>query len=230
MLINDILLLFIWVFFFAKFEEVNGWTFQDTQLLFATHIHTFVFTLLFFGGVMKITERIAEGDLDQFLVQPRSVLWRCLVNGFSISILGDLFFAVGILIYVVITQGWIYAILVPGVGALAAWGLLMITVAFHSLGFWFKRFERASWHYFWAVESPGLYPQTAIVGGLRVFLLTVVPSVWIITFPFTFVQEREWSYLILILGFNIFMTVVALTLFRKGLTQYESGNLVAVNS
>lgn len=230
MAINDLLLLFIWVFFFARFDDVNGWTFEDTQLLFVTHLAAFVFAIMFFGGVMTIAKKIGEGELDQFLVQPRSVMWRCLADGFSISIVGDLLFLIGMLIFVSATQGWEYLVLVPAIGVIAGWSMLMVNVSFQCLGFWFKRFERASWNYFWAVESPGFYPQTAIIGGLRVFLLTFVPSVWIITFPFTFVQERRYLYLGLIIGFAVFITLLATALFRIGLKHYESGNLMRVNS
>ncbi len=230
MFINDIMLLAIWIMFFSRFEDVNGWTFENTQLLFVTHLGAFVFAIMIFGGVLKISERIGEGNLDQFLVQPRSVLWRCLSDGFSLSILGDLGFLIAMLIFVCVTQGWGYLLIVPLVSALAGWGVVMINVAFQSIGFWVKRFERAAWHYFWTVEAPGFYPQTAIIGGLKVFLLTAVPSVWIITFPYNFVQDREYIYLGLLLGFNIFMTIVATTMFRAGLKRYESGSLVRVNT
>lgn len=229
MALNDVLLICVWVFFFARFPDVNGWTFEQTQLLFAMHSLTFAFAMMVFGGVLNIARDIGEGKLDNFLTQPRSVLWRTLVDEFRLDVLGDFMFALGILTYVCLTQGWIYAIIVPIGAALSAVGMIMVAISFQSIGFWVKRFERASWHYFWAVESPGFYPQNVIVGGLRVLMLTVVPSVWIISFPYYFVQDKSLMYFGLIVAFDIVATAIAITVFRKGLRHYESGSLVTVN-
>lgn len=230
MVINDLFLLVIWVFFFDRFPSLNGWSFEDTQKLFAMHALAFTFVMFIFGGVLDMARSIEEGSIDQFLTQPRSLLWRIYTNGFRLNVLGDGVFALGMLAYISLNYGWSNLFFIPVAAMFEAWGVLVITSLVQSFGFWLKRFGGASFQYFWALEAPSLYPQNSFVGGMRVLLLTLVPALWVVGIPYSFVSEHSFLMLGVVAVFNVVVTVIMLAVFRKGLRNYGSGNLILINN
>jgi ABC-2 type transport system permease protein len=229
MVINDVLLFCVWILFFHKFSSLNGWTIRETQILFAMHATAFAFVILPFGGILDVARNINEGSLDQFLTQPRSSLWRILTSHFRLNVLGDLIFGIGMMIFVAFHYQWQLIFFVPLGAICEAWGILMVATFVQLLALFISRFEQASVHYFWALEAPALYPQNAFVGGVRVFLFTVVPALWIVKMPFRFVTEHGVNYFFIAIAFDIFITICVVLLLKTGLRRYESGNLIHVN-
>ena len=229
MAINDVFLFGVWVVFFAKFKTINGWTFENTKILFTTLILAFSFAIIFFSGVMRIAERISKGKVDTYLTQPKSVLFRLLTDDFQLSTFGDLIFGLVMLAYMAFKYNVSYLFYIPFASLFYAWGIVVSAGSFALIGFWIKKFDSAAANYFWTLDSPSMYPQNSLAGGIRVLFFTVVPSLWYISFSYKFVKHHSFSMLAVAILYDIFMTCVAIALFRSGLKKYESGNAIATN-
>ena len=229
MFVNDILLIGIWIIFFAKFKTVNGWTFENTQILFANLLLGFSIAITFFSGVMKMAERISKGKIDTYLTQPKSVLFRMLTDDFQLSVFGDLLLGFVILFYVSIKYNYSNFIYVPIASVFFAWGMIVSVGAFALIGFWVKKFDNAANNYFWTLDAPSMYPQNSIIGGVKVLFLTAVPSLWYISFSYKFVKFHSFSMLGVVILYDIAMTLIMVLIFRTGIKKYESGNAIATN-
>src|SRR3989338_11438371 len=64
MFVNDIFLIIVWFFFFERFPSVNGWTIEDTILLFTVATVNFALVRIFAGGTEDMARHIARGNLD----------------------------------------------------------------------------------------------------------------------------------------------------------------------
>lgn len=229
MFINDIFLIGVWVIFFAKFKTINGWTFENTQILFTTLILAFSFSIIFFSGVLRIAERISHGKIDTYLTQPKSVLFRLLTDDFRLDVFGDALFGILMLIYMGVAHNVSYLFYIPIAAIVFAWGIVVTAGSFALLGFWIKKFDSAALNYFWTLDTPSMYPQNSLTGGIRVLFFTVVPSLWYISFSYKFVKFHSFPMLMVVVAYCCIMTLIMVALCRSGLKSYESGNAIATN-
>lgn len=229
MFVNDIFLLGIWVIFFQRFKTVNGWTFENTQYLFTTLLLSFSMAIIFFSGVLRIAERISQGKVDTYLTQPKSVLFRMLTDDFQLSTFGDLLFGIVMLFVVSYKFGYENLFYIPVASFFYAWGIVATAGSFALFGFWLKKFDSAAYTFFWTLDTPSMYPQNTLIGGMRILFFTVVPSLWYIGFSYKFVKYHSFTMLLIVIAYDIVMTLFMIALCRSGLKKYESGNAIATN-
>lgn len=227
MIINDIGLVALWLIFFEKFPEIQGWNFHDTAILFAITTVQFSIVMIIARGSFQLARTIANGELDNFLSLPKNILWQVSVSKTDVSAFGDLIF--GICIYFfsgnVSIESFGIFILLSILTAVIFFNFIIIT---QSIAFYVGNFEEAAVQLFYALLGFTLYPQTAFSGVLKVIMLTVIPAFFIATLPVQIFRKFNLSLLGLMIGFAVLTFLIAIFIFQKGLKRYESGNLINI--
>jgi ABC-2 type transport system permease protein len=163
-----------------------GWTMYEALL-----VQT-VFMLVkglafpfFFGMIWNILLRVREGTFDLLLIQPRSILFLCIVTGLDIEDLGKLVGGSAMLAVVLwhipppgLLQ-WLQCVLLSGcaLSVFFAFALILSGLLFKWVG------NGRVWEIFDAFTRFGLYPQTIYSRGLQVFLAVIIPIAMIGFFP-----------------------------------------------
>ena len=75
MTINNLSFIFMWWVIFHNKGNINGWTFSEMALLFAVSNNAFATYALFARGIQNLPEYISNGNLDNYLLTPRSSLF-----------------------------------------------------------------------------------------------------------------------------------------------------------
>ena len=227
MIVNDVGLVMLWLIFFARFPAVNGWTLDDTKLIFAITTTNFAIVFILARGAFDLARSIHQGDLDQFLAYPMNVLWHVSVAKTEMSAIGDLLFGVGIFIiagHPTLERSAMFVIF-STLSAGIMYNFITIT---QTIGFFVRNFEEAANDLFHALLGFTFYPQTVFTGVLRLVMFTVLPAFFIAAVPVRMVKSFEWELALAALGFWALTFWIAVRFFNYGLKKYESGNLIAV--
>ena len=227
MIVNNAGLLYVWVIFFKKFPSINGWGFQETMLLYGISTVSYSLVWFFLFGSLHISEYIVKGQLDNYLLQPKNILWNISVSKTDISALGDMSFGFLVLLfskYFSFQNIFVFII----IGLLSAIIFFNLIVILQSITFYFGNFEAVAEQFINALLGFTLYPQTIYSGALRIIIYTIIPAAFISLIPVELIKHFDiWKFLLM-----LFVTIVTFALanliFNKGIRRYESGNLINV--
>src|SRR6185295_8240419 len=226
MLVNDLMWLTFWLAYFSKFPLVQGWGREQVATMWAVVAAGFGVGVTVAGNANFLAGLIARGQLDFYLALPRPVLSHVLVSRMELTAPGDVLF--GLIVFGVVAH--------PGPAQWALFGLLVLTTALiivsftvmaHSLAFWLGDAEGLANELWGALISFSTYPTVIFKGAVKVLLFKVLPAGFIAYVPVELLRQFSWSWLGGVLGFAALMVVASTAVFRAGLRQYESGNLIA---
>ena len=227
MIINNGAYFLFWVLYFDKFKQVNGWGVNEMLLLFGVSATAWGLAAYFFGNFTTLAEVITNGRLDYYLSLPRPVLLHVLASKSIGSGMGDIIYG--------ISSFLLSGYFTPDGFLRYAAGVLIgmcIFISFltivQSLSFWLGNTVALSQVALSAVLTFSLYPSVLFNTTTKFILLTIVPAAFVGTIPAEFVREFTWqSFLQLAAGAGIFL-FLAVTIFRSGLSRYESGSAIQV--
>lgn len=227
MMLNNLIYFAIWIIFFNRFEDVNGWDVNDMFITFGVLASSFGLVALLFGNAFTLSDVINNGRLDYYLSMPRPVLLYAISSRMIASGMGD--FTYGFISYGLSGQftwdgllRFILAIL------LAATVFVSFLILVHSLAFWAGVISGFSNLMFNALLTFGIYPITLFDNYAKLILFTLVPAALVGAVPAEFISEFSWQALVkLLLGAVIFLGL-AISVFNLGLKRYESGSAIQV--
>lgn len=225
MIFNDICWALLWIIFFERFPNLNGWRIQDTLVLFGVSAASFGFFMGFTGGVFELARKINRGDLDHYLSFPKHPLWHISFSVVNIAPIGDIIFGL-IVAFAFIEHSLVnFLILLVAVllGAVMLYSFCTIT---QSIGFFVDNFQTAAENFMWQTVGLCFYPQNAFEGVLKLLTCTVLPATLIFFWPADLAKSFSWSLLGLMTAATLLMFSLALFVFHAGLRRYESGNLM----
>src|SRR5919202_1251584 len=101
MILNDAMWIAFWALFFASFGQVRGYGFSEVAVLWAFVAFVFGVSTGVFGGCWGFARKVAQGELDFFLVLPKPVLLHLAVSTSIWSAWGDALFGFGLFVLVV---------------------------------------------------------------------------------------------------------------------------------
>jgi len=217
----------IWFIFFAQFPSVNGWQLSDTALLLGIVSIAFAFVEIFAEGVENLAETVATGRLDYYLLLPRPILWMVSVSESLLASIGTFIVGAGMLY----TS---HAITLARVPILLVAILLSTVILYNfilinnSLAFYFGNVERAVQSLTSTMWDLLFYPQAAFSGVIKALMMSILPAFFIGTAPVNLVKEPSWSCFLGLFGFAVLSTIIAYSMFSRGLRRYESGNLFVI--
>lgn len=227
MMINNFMYFAIWMIFFQRFEDVNGWQISDMWVTYGVLASAFGLVSLLFGNAFNLGDIIMKGRLDYYLSMPRPVLLHTVASRMIGSGMGD--FTYGFISYALsglsTWDGFARFILATLLAACVFTSFLIIV---QSLAFWFGMMNNFTNLMVNAIVTFGIYPATLFDTTAKFILFTIIPAAFVGAVPADFIRAFTWMTLgELFLGAVVFL-FLAITLFRLGLRRYESGSGIQV--
>ena len=227
MMLNDFMYFAIWIIFFERFKDVNGWGVSDMYITYGVLASSFGLVALLFGNAFTLSDIINNGRLDYYLSLPRPVLLHSITSRTIPSGMGD--FTYGFLSYALSGQfSWDGLLRFVLAMLLAATVFVSFLILVQSLAFWMGVISNLSSLFVNAMITFGIYPITMFDGYAKLILFTLIPAALMGAVPAEFIRAFTWQSLAELLAGAVIFLFLAVTLFRLGLKRYESGSAIQV--
>ncbi|NLB38979.1 MAG: hypothetical protein GX810_07015, partial [Clostridiales bacterium] len=214
-------------FLFARFNQVDGFTFSEVLLCYAVMLMAFTLAETFGRGFDRFPVMIGNGEFDRALVRPRGLIFQVLVSQMDLTRLGRVVQALLVFAYALPTSGvaWtpdkvLTLALMVICGALLFFALFVVYAAlsFFTLeGLEFMNILTDGGREF------GSYPFSIYGNDILRFLTYVIPLALVQFYPLLYLTGRSTSPL------HMFTPVISLLflfpaygLWRFGLRKYKS--------
>ena len=227
MILNDGAYFLIWVVFFNRFDNIEGWGLTDMFLVYGISASAFGLAGVLFGNAFNLSEIIVNGRLDYYLSLPRPILLHVLASRSVPSGMGD--FLYGFISYAAsgqFTLDGLARLLVAVLMATAVFIAFLVTV--QSLSFWTGSGATSTALATNAIITFAIYPITLFSQGARLILFLVVPAAFMGAVPAGFVRAFDWSTLGLMALAAVGFLGFSILVFHLGLRRYESGSAIQV--
>lgn len=225
MILNDAFFIIQWVIIFSLVDDIGGYGFNETMMLWALSAGAFGVSHVFFNGAWKIKDIVYEGKLDVFLTQPKNVLINVCCSSTDVSALGDIVYAFVVLAIIGAPWHW-YLLMIP---TMIMAGLIWVSVyvTYVSLCFYMKRGDAVARSVESTMNKAGQYPQAIYSTAVKAILFSVIPALFYTFVPvqYIFLTPNVW-WILGFVGETIFWVVLAFISFKLGLKKYNSGNLM----
>ncbi|MFH1276202.1 MAG: ABC-2 family transporter protein [Candidatus Woesearchaeota archaeon] len=227
MFLNDCVWILLWVIFFNKFNEVNGWQLNEMIMLYAVVTLSVGIGGFFFGNRNRIAKVIAEGRLDFYLPLPKNVLFHCLISRSSSFSLGDILF--GLVMGLLVLSWWQWPLFLLLV-MLSSIIVISFGIIVSSLGFYWGNAENTAERLFHGLLAFSTYPYSIFKGLTRLLILLVIPAGFVSGIPVELLKSFNWQWLLVTIIFTILILLIAIFIFYKGLKRYESGSMITLRT
>ncbi len=225
MILNDLFFIIQWLLIFNLVDNIGGYRFEETLLLFAVAAGGFGFSHTFFYGTWHIKEIVYDGKLDVFLTQPKNVLLNVCCSSTDISGIGDMIYSFVALAIIKAPWHW-YLIMIP---VMILSGLLYAAVyAVYSCAcFYIKRGEAVARSVEGTINKAANYPPFIYNTVTKFLFFTLIPTFFYTFVPvqYFFISPNIWWILGLV-GAVALWVVLAFLIFNKALKRYNSGSLM----
>ncbi len=225
-LVSFTALLGIW-FMFAQFNEVEGFSFQQVLLCFATVLMAFSLAECFGRGFDVFPRMISNGEFDRVLVRPRHEVFQVLASQIEFTRIGRLLQAIMVFCYAIPASGvnWTYdkiitLFLMISCGSIVFFCLFMIYAAFSFFtieGLEFMNVFTDGGREF------GRYPFSVYGDDVLRFLTYVIPLALFQYYPLLYLLDMKKSILYMLTPLlGLLFTIPAYAFWRFGLSKYKS--------
>lgn len=228
MVVNNVGLIAAWWFLFARFGTINGWNGLDFIGMQGMTMLVFGVVTLVSAGISELPRYVDQGSFDTYLTKPSSVLMQVGSSAIEVPALGDI--ALGLILIIwyafTISASFVAILLCASVLVIGMILLWCFTLLSYLLAFYIFDSDKVGRNIAAFYLDLGIYPSGVLSGGLRTFMLTVFPGMFMGVVPLEVLRDANWRYVLLGLVVALFWLAVSLWLFRRSLKKYESANLV----
>lgn len=225
MILNDLFLIIQWFVIFQLVDNIGGYGFNETMLLWAISAGGYGFSHTFFAGAWNIKDIVYEGGLDKYLTQPKSVLLNVCCSSTEVSGIGDMLYSFVVLAIIGAPWYW-YLIIVP---AMICAGLVYVSVyvVYVSLCFYIKRGDAVAKSVEGTITKAGHYPPAIYNTIIKGLFFTLIPTFFYTFVPaqYFFLTPNIW-WILGMFAMTIVWVMLAFVSFKQGLKKYNSGNLM----
>ena len=224
MMLNNATFIIQWLVLFSLKESFGGFELKHVMLLWGISSTAYGISHLCFDGVGYIPEYIENGQLDTFLVQPKSTLLMAAVSKSAISAIGDLLY--GVIITLIFWHKPSEILLYVLFSVLAGVIYTAYRIILCSITFWFMKSGDAADNLRNLFITFSIYPQNIFGNAIKIIMFTIVPAGIAVYLPVLIIMSFNIKYLLAVSFFAIFITFLAVLIFNRGLKRYESANLM----
>jgi ABC-2 type transport system permease protein len=226
-IVSDAMWVAFWWLYFERFQSLEGYGFRQIVLVWAIGATSFGLLTGVTGGATKLASRIASGELDFYLLLPKSPLLHLVVSQMDPGGVGDALF--GVVTFAVLARPSISeALAFCVVVGIATAVIVAYVVAVQSLAFWTGRAETIADQALFGLITFSTYPERLFGGPVKIVLFTLIPAGFVSYVPVRLVQEWDWTLAGALLGVAVGAVFFSATVFRVGLRRYQSGSMLAM--
>ncbi len=231
MLLNNGSFIFFWIILFETFQETfetRNIQLQDVMTLWAICTSAFGFTHIFLAGSRKLSQIIYTGQLDTYLLFPKSPLFTITVSKSVTSAWGDLIY--GFILYFLFIPKTITSFLLFCYFTITS-GIFLscFFIIINSLSFFIGNSEQIQGMLSNGLISFSTYPQNIFSPTVKFFLFSVIPVAYFAYLPVEVLLNFSFLQFIYINISVIISIIISKILFNLGCKKYESGNLFYIN-
>lgn len=224
MILNNAAFIIQWVLLFHLKQSIGGYSMKDIMVVWGFAASTYGLSHIFFQRAYDLPNLIMNGKLDSFLVQPKNVLLSAITSSTNSSAIGDLIY--GYLILIIFNFSIPNLFLYTFLSILGAFIMTAFIVLAGSISFWIIKGDMLVDNLNNIMLFFSTYPDSIFKGIVRFILYIIVPTGFIIFLPTKIILHFNLYYLLLVIGFTIFIIFLAFFVFYRGLKRYSSSNLM----
>jgi ABC-2 type transport system permease protein len=218
-LIKQALFLLTWYFFFNESKYVGSWQYKDLLLMYGVISFGVGFIEMFFYGAKELPQIIEQGNLDFFLLQPKSLLLNVAMSRGRISSLGDILVS----LYCFLLSGYMFT--KPLLILLTLPFTILFIFSMHlyisSISLYLKNCNSLIRELHSNSLLVATQPTSSYYGFFRIFTLTILPVMYLSFFPIEFIKKIDiYSGVIASLGTIVFF-LLARFFFYNGIKKYQ---------
>jgi ABC-2 type transport system permease protein len=229
MFINDGVWLAFWWLFFSRFPVLNGWDIKDVITVWSVTAGGFGLAHAVFGNALPLASIISQGQLDVWMLYPRSLLPHLLLGRMSASAIGDALF--GLVAYIVLVQPDAAHFLLFLLMLLSTATLFLgFSILSASLAFFLGSAAQLSEQWRFALITFSTYPMSLFDGFAKIILFTLIPAAFISGLPIEALRNLNFGQAGLACAGAVAVLALGVGAFYLGLRRYESGNLLEMRS
>ncbi len=229
MILNNAAITIAWLFLFQRFGSINGWRAQELIGFEGMNMVIFGIVMILSVGILDLPKHVDRGSLDNMLTKPTPLLLQLASSNVDSTTFGDLLLGLGLVTWYMLVSGISVTKLIVFTGSLLI-GLIIfwcfVVLLPGIIAFYVFDSEQISRMVGTSILDSGLYPTGILTGVLRVFLLTIVPGLFIGAVQLDVLHRFDWRTVLLGIPVALFWLAVTLWLFRRSIRRYESSNLV----
>lgn len=224
MILNNASFIIQWAILFSIKDDIGGYTMKEVMLLWGLAASSFGLAHILFNRAFSLPQLIVNGKLDAYLVLPKNVLLSVLTSSTNTSAIGDLLYGLIVLCVFCFSIRRFFLFLlftVTGAAIITAFALLM-----GSLSFWFVRADVFGSNMINSMISFATYPDGIFKGTTRFLLYQIIPVGMAIYHPVHIMTDFDGRSLLTVLGYTLFIWIIAIFVFYRGLKRYSSSSLM----
>lgn len=225
MFLNNASFAFFWWLLIERIGTIGGYGFEDVMMLWALSSTGFGIQAVAFGNAGRISEMVLKGEIDSYLLQPKSVLLNLIASRTRISGWGDIIY--GIVLFFLIRGfdpvGFLLFLLFS---ATAAMLFVSVLVTFNSLTLYLGNVATVARLAFEFIITLSIYPATIYRGVIKVIVYSLLPAAFISFVPARLISDFDLKWMGILFIMTAVWVFVAFLTFNGGLRKYESGNLI----
>ena len=215
------------IFMFSRFNEVEGFTFEEVLLCFAIMIMAHALAEVFGRGFDLFPQMLGNGEFDRALVRPRGIIFLVLGMKMDFTRLARVLQAILVFAYAIPNSSVIWTadkiltlVLMVACGTLLFFAMFVIYAA--CTFFTLEGLEALNIFIYGGREF-GRYPFGVYGEGILRFLTFVIPLALVQYYPLLFLLGRESNRLFMLAPLSSLLFLIpAYSLFRFGLSRYKS--------
>ena len=225
MALNNTVYLFFWAMLFTKTSLIGGYTLKDFMFIWAIGPAAFGLQGILLGNAWDLHSIIVDGNLDSYIIQPKSVLFNVLFSKSFMGSWGD--FVFGIILYFIFYGFEVYGFIlfmifvITGAVVIASVGIIA-----SSLTFYWGNSSAITGLSFDSLITMITYPEGLFKGLFKFIIYTILPGGFIVFIPLKIFKHFDIKLTLLLLISDLGYFLLAHWFFNKGLKRYESGNLI----
>jgi ABC-2 type transport system permease protein len=222
---TNIVWVIFWFLFFTRFPVLHGWNVDDVITIWALASAGYGLANAVCGNAQYLASIIVQGQLDLWMLYPRTLLPHILLNRMSATSWGDVFF--GYLVYLTFVRpSFLHFLLFTVLSLSVAMLFLGFNILAGSLSFYIGNSVGLAEQWRFAMITFSTYPAILFEGTVKLLLYTLIPAGFITYFPVLALRELSLAYAAYSIAGAFVLLTVGFSIFYHGLSRYESGNLI----
>lgn len=228
MAINNSAFFVIWLLFMQSTGPINGWTSLDVFGMLGVSMFVYGVVNSFFRGVGDLPKLVENGSFDGVLLSPVSLFAKIAVSTFSVGAYADLLQGtVIVILYTILAKASLLTAVFFGVALILGVVVFLCARLLASLvAFFLHDGQIIAGQVFEIFLRPSLYPGALFPSPLKIFFMTVVPTLLTSAVPIDVVKSESVQLLGISFGMTMVWVLITLFVFARAVRRYESGNFL----
>lgn len=228
MMLNNCTFFIIWFLFMKATGPINGWTSIDVFGMLGVSIFCFGVSNSFFRGTADLPELVVKGSFDNVLLAPVNSFLKLSSSSFSVTAYGDLLLGLLVVIFYGIYSKFSVLLWILFVASLISGCVIFICIEFlcSLVAFFVHDSSILSRQMFEIFLRPGLYPGAIFPNGMKIFFMTIIPSLITSAVPIDAVKEKSINLLFMTIVITLCWVSITSIVYKYAVRRYESGNLL----